>query len=71
MFWGKEFRDYFVDLCAPSLLADGNLSRNAKRTNDHLLIYTTREDWQSMANHPTVQRLRAMATVEWVEIGFH
>ena len=46
--WGKRFRDYFLDLCLPTLLSPGNLPALATAQQSKFLIWTRPDDWAAM-----------------------
>jgi hypothetical protein len=66
-FWGRRYREYFVDYCLPSLLAADNLPRLRAEEGHCFLIATPREDWEQIVNLPVVQRLQAFATPILIE----
>ncbi|MCA9471204.1 MAG: hypothetical protein MRJ96_11730 [Nitrospirales bacterium] len=53
VFWGEEFRSYFLDYCLSSLLAPGNIPALENKTANRFLICTTAEDWEQMKKHRT------------------
>jgi len=67
-FWGQRYRDYFVDLCLPSLLAPNNLPILEAADGHRLLVATTADDWTAIKNLPIVQKLEQHATLTLVEI---
>ncbi len=58
-FWGKRYREYFVNLCLPSLLAPGNLPLLDARDGHCFLIAAPREDWAAIEQLPVMQKLRS------------
>jgi hypothetical protein len=44
--WGERYRNYFVDRCLPTLLAEGNFPVLRASEGHRLLIATTQADWQ-------------------------
>jgi hypothetical protein len=66
-FWGRRYRDYFVDLCLPSLFAPGNLPLLRAADGHLFLIATPREDWDSLEHLPIMDRLRQHASPKLVE----
>jgi len=68
-FWGQRYRDYFVDLCLPSLLAPNNISLLRAEDGHRFLMATTREDWQAIEHRPIMERLRQHATPTWLEVN--
>jgi len=67
-FWGRRYREYFVDLCLPSLLAPNNLPLLRAEDGHRFLMATTREDWEAIEGLPIMERLRAHATPTWIEV---
>jgi len=70
-FWGERYRNYFVDLCLPSLLSPNNISLLRVEDGHCFLIATTREDWQAIEHLPIMERLRqhAMPTLIEIDLG--
>jgi len=66
-FWGRRYRDYFVDLCLPSLLAPDNLPLLRAADGHQFLIAAPREDWDSIEHLPIMDRLRRYAPPKLVE----
>ena len=52
VFWGKEHREYFLRLLAPSLLSQGNLPALENKSDSKFLICTTDEDWSAIQGDP-------------------
>src|ERR1700685_2811905 len=48
VFWGKEFRQYFVDYCLASLMAPSNIPAISNKSDARLLIATRDDDWQAL-----------------------
>jgi hypothetical protein len=67
-FWGERYRNCFVDLSLPSLLAPNNLALLRATDGHGLLIATTREDWRAIEHLPIMQRVRQHAAPHWIEI---
>jgi hypothetical protein len=61
-FWGRRYRDYFVNYCLPSLLAPGNLPLLKAEDGHCFLIATPREDWDAIVSLPIFDSLRKFAT---------
>jgi hypothetical protein len=57
VFWGAEFRGYFLDFCLPSLLAPGNIPAIENKAESCFLICAPAEDWQAMQAHRTFRLL--------------
>ncbi len=68
-FWGERYRDYFIDLSLPSLLAPNSLALLRAEDGHRLLIATTRADWRAIEQLPIMQRLRQHAEPIWIEVG--
>jgi hypothetical protein len=66
-FWGKRYREYFVNLCLASLLAPNNLPLLRSDDGHQFLIATTREDWDAISDLPVFKQLREYATPILVE----
>jgi hypothetical protein len=67
-FWGERYRDYFVDLFLPSMLAPSNLRLMRVEDGHRFYIATPREDWEATAALPIIQRLSRHAQPHWIEI---
>jgi hypothetical protein len=63
-FWGERYRDRFVNLCLPSLLAPGNLPLLHAEDGHRFLIATTRADWDAIGDLPIIAELRRFAPPE-------
>src|SRR3974377_2392315 len=46
--WGARFRDYFLDLCLPTLLSPRNLPSLATRQRSKFLFCTRPADWAAI-----------------------
>jgi len=57
VFWGEEFRGYFLDFCLASLLAPRNIPALENKPGSRFLICTTADDWAAMRGHPVFQLL--------------
>ncbi len=68
VFWGEEFRGYFLEFCLASLLSPQNIPALANRTDSRFLICTTREDWDSMQAHVLFRRLTQIIQIVWLEL---
>jgi hypothetical protein len=68
-FWGERYRDFFVDLSLPSLLAPNNLPLLRAEEDHRLLIATTPEDWRAIVHLPIMDRVRRHATPVWIEVS--
>ncbi len=68
VFWGAEFRGYFLEFCLASLLSPHNIPALENRTDSRFLICTTRVDWESMQAHALFRRLTRTIQAEWLEL---
>lgn len=67
VFWGKTFRDYFIDYCLPSLLAPRNipvLERGAHK----FIFCTTAHDWEAISETGIVKTLKRYIEPYFLEI---
>src|SRR5262249_18970193 len=69
--WGERFRNYFLDLCLPSLLAPRNLPSLETRQRSKFLICTPPEDWSAITTAPIFARLREFVDPHYLEIPPH
>src|SRR5271163_4794342 len=69
-FWGQRYREYFVDLCLPSLLAPNNIPLLRAEDGHRFLVATTREDWEAIEHLPIMDRLRQHVTLTWIEVDY-
>ena len=67
--WGERYRNYFVDRCLPTLLAEGNFPVLRASEGHRLLIATTQADWQAMTDLPVMQRVREFVTPQFFEVA--
>jgi hypothetical protein len=68
-FWGVRYRDYFVKLCLPSLLAPRNLPLLVADDGNRFYMATTDEDWHEIEKSPIVKRLSRHVQPVHVRIG--
>ncbi len=68
VFWGAEFRGYFLEYCLASLLSPNNIPALDNRTDSRFLICTTGEDWESMQTHVLFRRLAHTIRTVWLEL---
>jgi hypothetical protein len=66
--WGREYRDYFLEYCLPSLLAPGNIPAVAKCRPSKYLIATTSDDWESMRNTAIFRELERYVDPVFIEL---
>jgi hypothetical protein len=66
--WGERYRQRFVNLCLPSLLAPGNLPRLRAESGHRFLIATTRVDWAAIEHLPIMAEVRRFATPIFIEV---
>ena len=67
-FWGREYRELFLHLCASSLLSPGNIPSLSGSRSSRFLICTTKEDWALIQSDPLVQLLAASTVLEFIEL---
>lgn len=68
VFWGKEYRDYFLNCLVASLLAPRNILVLDNKADARFLIAAPRTDWQAIQHEPIFQQLINIITPIWVEI---
>ena len=56
--WGREYRDYFLEYCLPSLLSPGNIPALDGKRPAKVLFATTAEDWDADARHSDLPQTR-------------
>lgn len=67
--WGREFCESFVNCALASLLAAGNIPALENISGKNLfIIFTTKEDWEWLAEHPLLTLLRQYMAVEFMEM---
>ncbi len=66
--WGEVFRNYFLDLGLPSLLAAGNLPALRTSPRSKFLICAPREDWAALQAAPVFRLLEQYVDPEHIEI---
>jgi len=66
--WGDCFRDYFLDLCLPTLLSPRNLPSLATRQRSKFLICTRPDDWEAIENSPIFRLLTQYVDPVYLEI---
>lgn len=64
VFWGEEYRRYFLDYCLASLMASGNFPAITDKANARLLIATPDADWQAMQAEPIFQAAQQVIAIE-------
>lgn len=69
VFWGEQFRDYFLELCLPSLLSPNNIPALANRKRSRLLIAAPRADWEAIQQEPIFRRLKSHMEPVWLEMA--
>jgi hypothetical protein len=67
-FWGQTYREYFVDLCLPSLLSPGNFPLLRAEDGHRLLIATTKADWAAIRSLPIIETMRRYVSPVLLEI---
>lgn len=68
VFWGEEFRGYFLEFCLASLLSPKNIPMLENREDSRFLICTTREDWEGMQTHDLFRMLARTIQPVWLEL---
>lgn len=68
--WGKRFRDYFLDLCLPSLLSPGNIPALENKAGSKFLIAAPRDDWDAMRTTAIWRRLEREIEPVLLEIPY-
>jgi hypothetical protein len=66
--WGERFRDYFLDLCLPTLLSPRNLPSLATRPRSKFLICTRPQDWAAIQAAPIFKLLERHVEPVYLEI---
>ena len=66
--WGERFRNYFLDLCVPTLLSAGNLPLLKTKQRSKFLICTRPEDWTALRAAPVFELLSQYVEPVYVEI---
>jgi hypothetical protein len=66
--WGERFRNYFLDLCLPTLLSPRNLPSLATRQRSKFLICTRPQDWAAIKAAPNFQLLERHVDPVYIEI---
>jgi hypothetical protein len=66
--WGKRFRDYFLDLCLPTLLSSRNLPALKTRQRSRFLFCTRPEDWAEIKGSAVFQPLEHYVDPVYIEI---
>jgi hypothetical protein len=66
VFWGEEYRRYFLDYSLASLMAEGNIPAISNKANARLLIATTDEDWLALQDEPIFKEVKALIAIEHV-----
>ncbi len=72
-FWGKKFREHFLEHCLASLLAPNNLAAFSEPglppVDARLIICTTADDFDAVAQTALFRRWQSLARVEFIDIG--
>jgi hypothetical protein len=66
VFWGEEFRRYFLDYCLASLMSPGNIPAIQNKSSARLLIATRSDDWEAMQSEPIFIAAKKHIAVEHV-----
>jgi hypothetical protein len=68
VFWGEEYRNYFLRFCLPSLLSPRNIPALENGESNRFIICTTREDWNACNHHPTFRLLTTYVEPVFIEL---
>jgi hypothetical protein len=66
--WGERFRNYFLDLCLPTLLSPRNLPSLSTRPRSKFLFCTCPDDWAAISASPIFQLLERCIEPVYIEI---
>src|SRR3954447_13474710 len=66
--WGERFRNYFVDLCVPTLLSPGNLPTLNTRQRSKFFVCTRPQDWAALQVTPAFRALEEYVDPVYLEI---
>lgn len=58
--WGENHVQLFLEICIPSLLADNNLPALSRLGEVHYVIYTTKKDYDTIADNRLIAQLSRM-----------
>lgn len=67
-FWGQTYRQHFLQLCLPSLLAPGNLPYLLGKRPCKFVISTTPRDWAALSTDPLFSLLKKFAEPVFLEL---
>ncbi len=67
-FWGQTYRQYFLQLCLPSLLSPGNIPSLLNKRACRFLICTTQHDWDVLSVDPLFAILKRYADPVFLEL---
>ena len=66
--WGREYRDYFLEYCLPSLLSPNNIPALDGQRPAKVLFATTAEDWDAMRETAIFRELEKHAEPVYLEL---
>jgi hypothetical protein len=66
--WGERFRNFFLELCLPTLLSARNIPALSTRARSKFLLCTRPEDWAAMRAAPIFQLLERYVDPVYLEI---
>jgi hypothetical protein len=66
--WGREYRDYFLEYCLPSLLSPNNIPALNGRRPAKFLFASTPEDWDAMRATAIFQKLEKYVEPVYLEL---
>ena len=70
VFWGEKFRDFFLNLCLPSLLAPHNVPHLKDINKSRLIIFSTKEDWEAIQPSVLLDKIKEYLELIFLDIGF-
>lgn len=70
VFWGKTYRQYFLELLVASLLSPQNLPALNPARKSQFLIVTTIEDWNALQSERLFLNLKDFVEPVWFEMPF-
>jgi hypothetical protein len=68
VFWGEEYRNYFLRFCLASMLSPRNIPALENRAMSCFLLCTTREDWDAIQGHATFRLLTTYLRPLFIEM---
>lgn len=68
VFWGEEYREYFLRYCLASLLSPGNIPVLPRKDKSLFFICAPAEDWEALQRDPTFVALNAQLAVIHIDL---